>query len=75
MNLENAKIIGINKGNVIAKENYLEDEVIPLCLNVELKTGEHITIYPMSDQEGNGFGVLNARDTKGNHYYLEGRSK
>ena len=71
MNLDNAKIIGINKGKKIAKENYWEEERIPLCLNVVLKTGELVTIYPMRDEEGSGFGVLGARDTKGNHYYLE----
>jgi hypothetical protein len=74
MNLVNAKVLSVHTGDVIAKEFEWEDQVRPLCLTLELQSGEQIIIYP-TDNDSNNFGELNARDIKGNHYYLQVEDK
>lgn len=69
MNLVNAKVVSVHKGEIIAKDYGWEDQVRPLCMTLQLENGEQIIIYP-TDNDANNFGEFYARDTKGRHHYL-----
>tara|TARA_R100001443_G_scaffold34816_1_gene48547 strand:+ start:766 stop:981 length:216 start_codon:yes stop_codon:yes gene_type:complete len=56
--LINGKIIDISIDKSLPKKWYLEDELPPITLTIELENKQKVTLYPMVDFEGNGFGVI-----------------